>query len=385
MQDFVNKERSDLDKIYVTRPFIPSFDEYAAMLKVLWENKILTNMGILHNELQKKLGDLFNVPYVSLMVNGHMALEIAIQSMKFPRGSEIITSPYTFVSTTNAIVRSGCKPVFCDIKYDDYTIDETKIEKYITKKTAAILPVHVYGNICNVNGIKKIAEAYGLKVIYDAAHAFGEYWEGKSSASFGDISIMSFHATKVFNTIEGGAVFTESEEINSRIRDLRNFGFRDEELVVDIGTNAKMNEFSSAMGLCNLKYLDFIMGERKKKADYYSSKLKHISVIKIPEYKSDIKYNYGYYPILFKTDNGFEIREDLYAYLKNFNIYTRKYFYPITADQECYGNIYKDADLKTARYVSQRILLLPLYVELENTSIDKICDLIIKRLEEIIK
>ena len=236
-----NGQDESLNKINVTRSSMPPFEEYCEAIRPLWDSHWLTNMGEYHQELEHKLSKYLNVPKISLTVNGHMALELAIQAFGFPEGSEVITTPFTFISTTHAIVRNHLQPVFCDVKETDGTIDETKIEELITPKTVAILPVHVYGNICNVEAIDKIAHKYGLKVIYDAAHAFGEIYKGKGVGNFGDVSVFSFHATKVYNTIEGGAVVCKRQEMYDKLYNLKNFGIRGEELVVSIGANAKMN------------------------------------------------------------------------------------------------------------------------------------------------
>lgn len=251
-------------KIFVTMSSMPPYDEYIDAIKPLWDSHWLTNMGKYHQELEEKLKNYLDVPELSLMVNGHMALEMIIQAFEFPKGSEIITTPFTFISTTHAIVRNHLKPVFCDVKMSDGTIDETKLEDLITENTVAILPVHVYGNVCNVKEIQTIADKYRLKVIYDAAHAFGVKYAGNGIGNYGDASVFSFHATKIFNTIEGGAVAFFSPEIREKLYNLKNFGIRGEELVVDIGANAKMNEFAAIMGLCNLKYIDLVLEERKK-------------------------------------------------------------------------------------------------------------------------
>ncbi|MDE6566162.1 MAG: DegT/DnrJ/EryC1/StrS family aminotransferase, partial [Lachnospiraceae bacterium] len=261
-----------MEKILVTQSAMPPFEEYIEMIRPLWDSRWLTNMGDYHKELEQKLTEYLGVENVSLTVNGHMALELAIQSMGFPEGAEVITTPYTFISTTHAILRNKLKPVFCDIK-EDFTIDESKIEELITEKTVAIIPVHVYGNICNVDKIQEIAFKYDLKVIYDAAHAFGETYRGKNIAIHGDMSIFSFHATKVFHSVEGGAVCCRSQEQWDRLYNLKNFGIRSQELVVAVGANAKMNEFQAAMGLCNLRYLSENIQKRKKIARLYREKL----------------------------------------------------------------------------------------------------------------
>ena len=237
------------EKILVTQSSMPPYEEYIEAIKILWDTHWLTNMGVYHQQLEKELKAYLDVPDLSLMVNGHMALELAIQMMGFPEGAEVITTPFTFISTTHAIVRNRLKPVFCDIKLSDGTIDETKIENLITEHTVAIVPVHVYGNLCNVEEIQKIADKYDLKVIYDAAHAFGVKYKGRGIGSYGDASVFSFHATKVFNTIEGGAVTFKEHRYYEKLYNLKNFGIRGEELVTDVGANAKMNEFCAIMGL----------------------------------------------------------------------------------------------------------------------------------------
>ena len=298
-------------KILVTQSSMPPYEEYIEAIKPLWDSHWITNMGIYHKELEEKLKQYLEVPELSLMVNGHMALEMAIQSFNFPEGSEVITTPFTFVSTTHAIVRNKLQPVFCDVKMSDGTIDETKIEDLITEKTVAIVPVHVYGNVCNVEEIQRIADKYNLKVIYDAAHAFGVKYKGIGIGNYGDASIFSFHATKVFNTIEGGAVAFSDHKIYEKLYNLKNFGIRGEELVVEVGANAKMNEFEAIMGLCNLKYLSHSLEERKIRYDYYKERLSHIPGIRFFEDNVDIQKNYAYFPIVVSEDYSMT-RDELY-------------------------------------------------------------------------
>ena len=245
-----------MNKIKVTRSSMPDFDEYIEEIKDLWESHWLTNMGVKHKKLQLELEKLLGVRHVILYTNGHLALEGAWEALHLPIGGEVITTPFTFASTTHAIVRSGLVPVFCDVKEEDYTMDPSKIESLINDKTVAICPVHVYGNLCDVEAIERIAKKHNLKVVYDAAHAFGVKYKGISSANFGDISMFSFHATKVFNTIEGGCLCFNDDKLVDILNDLKNFGIHSPESTVYIGGNAKMNEFQAAMGLCNLKHLD---------------------------------------------------------------------------------------------------------------------------------
>lgn len=358
-------------KILVTRSSMPPYEEYIEMIKPLWESHWLTNMGVYHKELETKLKEYLDVQELSLMVNGHMALELVIQAFGFPEGSEVITTPFTFISTTHAIVRNRLKPVFCDVKVSDGTIDETKIEELITEKTVAILPVHVYGNPCNVEAIQKIADHYGLKVIYDAAHAFGVKYKGTGIGNYGDASIFSFHATKVFNTIEGGAVAFSDKELSDKLYNLKNFGIRGEETVISVGANAKMNEFAAAMGICNLKYIDRVIEERKKRWNWYKEKLQGVKGIRFFDEDLEAMKNYSYFPI-FIEDEYEKSRDELYAFLKERNIFSRKYFYPITSDQKCFKNEYKDAQVCNARELAERVLVLPLYEELELDDMEKI-------------
>lgn len=363
------------EKVFVTKSSMPSYEEYAEAIKPLWDSCFLTNMGIYHQQLELELKKFLEVPELSLMVNGHMALEMAIQAFGFPAGSEVITTPFTFISTTHAIVRNRLKPVFCDIKLCDGTIDESKIEALVTPKTVAIIPVHVYGNICNVEGIKKIADKYNLKVIYDAAHAFGETYKGKGVGTFGDASAFSFHATKVFHTIEGGAVTFSDKSLYEKLYNLKNFGIRGEELVTEIGANAKMNEFSAIMGLCNLRHIEHVRKERQLRYLTYVSGLNGVKGIKTLDMSPEQTKNYGYFPIVIE-DESKRNRNELYDWLKANQVYARKYFYPLSSDQTCFKNKYKNAKLENARRLSEKILILPLYETLELENIERILRLI---------
>lgn len=362
-------------KIFVTRTSMPPYEKYIEAIKPLWDSHWITNMGQYHSKLEMELKKYLGVPELSLMVNGHMALEMAIQAFGFPEGAEIITTPFTFISTTHAIVRNHLLPVFCDVKYDDGTIDETKIEELITEKTVAILPVHVYGNVCNVEGIQRIADKYKLKVIYDAAHAFGVKYKGKGIGNYGDASIFSFHATKVYNTIEGGAVAFAKQELYEKLYNLKNFGIRGEELVVSIGANAKMNEFSAIMGLCNLEYIDAVIHERKKRDEEYRKNLKNIEGIRLFDIKPNVVRNYGYFPILIE-DNYHLDRDALYECLKKNKYYTRKYFYPLTSEQICYKGKCIKMKLEIAKELSEKVLVLPFYEKLKFETIKRIVEII---------
>ena len=364
-----------MKKITVTRPSMPDYNEYIEAIKPLWDSHWITNMGKYHNQFEENLKQFLGVPEVSLMVNGHMALEMVIQAMNFPEGSEVITTPFTFISTTHAIIRNKLKPVFCDVKESDGTIDESKIEELITEKTVAIVPVHVYGNICNISVIEKIAYKFGLKVIYDAAHAFGETLNGVGVGSFGNASIFSFHATKVFNTVEGGAVTFSDHYIYEKLYNLKNFGIRNEELVVEIGANAKMNEFCAIMGLCNLAHFRDSLEKRKRISEFYHVKLDGYSKIGFFEPNADVEGNYAYFPILIKND-GLVNRDELYNVLSDNGVLVRKYFYPLTADHACFKNKYKSAKLETARNLSERVLILPMHEGLEEDDLERIVGII---------
>lgn len=366
----------NMKKIFIAQSSMPSYEEYIEAIKPLWNSHWLTNMGKYHQELEENLKEYLDVPQLSLMVNGHMALEMALQAMNFSEGGEVITTPFTFISTTHAIVRNRLKPVFCDIKASDGTIDETKIEELITERTVAIVPVHVYGNICNVEEIQRIANKYNLKVIYDAAHAFGEKYKEKGIGNYGDASIFSFHATKVYNTIEGGAVTFKDRKLYEKLYNLKNFGIRGEELVCEVGANGKMNEFCAIMGLLNLKRVGDTISERKKRFDSYMERIKNVEGIQILRQRGNFTDNYGYFPILLDERCG-KSRDKTYERLKAHNIYTRKYFYPLTCDQACFKNKYREVKLDIARQLTKQVLVLPIYEELALGDVERICEILI--------
>ncbi len=373
------------DKILVTRSAMPDFDEYVEMIRPLWESRWLTNSGTYHRELERLLKAYLGVEELVLTVNGHMALELALQSMNLAPGSEVITTPFTFISTTNAIVRSGLKPVFCDIKPSDYTIDEEQIERLITPKTAAIMPVHVYGNLCNVEAIGKIAADHGLKVLYDAAHAFGEDYRGRGIGSFGDMSVFSFHATKVYHTIEGGAIScnVKAKEQYEKLNSLKNFGLVSETRIGQAGGNGKMNEFAAAMGICNLKNIQRDIDTRKTAVLRYRERLGACGRLRLNSYAEGLTPNYAYMPVLFETG---QMRDDIYEYLKSKEIFARKYFYPLTVDAAYFvqpdGGCERSVErsLPVARDISDRILVLPLFSDITNEQVDRVCDCITERL-----
>jgi len=354
---------------------MPTFEEYIEEIRPLWDTHWITNMGVKHKELESKLKEYLGVSQISLFSNGHMALELTIQAMGLK--GEVITTPFTFASTTHAIVRNNLNPVFCDINPEDYTIDVTKIEDLITDKTTAIIPVHVYGNICNVEEIERIAQKYELKVIYDAAHAFGVEYKGKGIGTFGDASIFSFHATKVFNTIEGGAVSFKDEELGLRLYRLKNFGIRGPEVVDGVGANAKMNEFQAAMGICNLRHIDEEIEKRKKVFERYIDNIGNIDGIKVPKIQKDIKPNYSYFPVIFDSKVFGATRNEVYNNLLKNNIVARKYFYPLTNTFECFQGKFNVEQTPIALNISKRVLTLPLYPDLKLEDVDKICSVIL--------
>ena len=363
--------------INVTRSSMPDFNEYCEEIKDLWESHWLTNMGQKHKQLQADLEAYLETPHVALYTNGHLALENVIAAFDFKEGSEVITTPFTFASTTHAIVRNGLVPVFCDINDKDYTMDVTKIEALITDKTCAIVPVHVYGNICDVEAIDAIATKYNLKVIYDAAHAFGAKKDGISTANMGDASMFSFHATKVFNTIEGGAVTFKNDDFVQLLNDLKNFGIRGAEEVAFVGGNAKMNEFQAAMGICNLRHIAEEIAKRKAAVEHYCARLSGVDGIILCESQEGVTSNYAYFPVVF---DGYKYtRDELFAKLRENDIVARKYFYPLVNEFTCYKDL-ETADVTTtpvAKHIADRVLTLPLYADLTIEDIDKICNIIL--------
>lgn len=345
-------------------------EEYINEIAQLWESCWVTNGGEKHQQLEKMLSEYFDVPNVTLFANGHLALENTLAAMELT--GEVITTPFTFVSTTNAIVRNGLKPAFCDIDPVSYTIDAKKIEALITPETSAIVPVHVYGNICNVKEIERVANEHGLKIIYDAAHAFGEVYEGKSAASFGDVSMFSFHATKVFNSVEGGCVACKNNELQQKLNCMKNFGILGQDRIVYPGGNAKMSELHAAMGICNLRHVDEYIDKRRAIVERYRENLKGINGIVLNAEQKDLKPNYAYFPVVF--DGGKYNRDRVAAKLAEQNIFARKYFSPLTNDNECFG--FNGSSTPVAKHISECVLTLPLYPDLSVDSVDRICEII---------
>ena len=363
-----------MKKILVTQTSMPPYEEYIEEIKDIWESYWLTNMGPKHNLLEAKLKDYLSVDNISLFTNGHNALELCLQAMDL--GGEVITTPFTFASTTHAIVRNGLTPVFCDINPIDYTVDVTKIESLITDKTTAIVPVHVYGHVCNVEEIERIAKKYGLKVIYDAAHVFGVRFKDKGIGDYGDASMFSFHATKVYHTIEGGAVCYHNEELGRELYKLRDFGIKDAETIDGVGSNAKMNEFVAAMGLCTLRLVDEEIEKRRAVVECYRENLSGIDGIQLPPIQKDVKPNYAYFPIVVDERVFGATRNEVFERLAENGIHARKYFYPLTNAFDAYHGRFDINKTPVALHISKRVLTLPLYAALALEDVIRICSII---------
>lgn len=359
--------------VLVTRSSLPPMEEYIEMLKPLWDSAWLTNMGAYHEQLKANLRQYLGVEQLELFVNGHMALEMAIQAMRLQ--GEVITTPFTFASTPHAIVRNGLTPVFCDIREDDFTLDAGQLEALITERTAAILPVHVYGNVCDVERIQEIAGRHHLKVIYDAAHTFGVTYKGKGIGTYGDAAMFSFHATKVFHSIEGGAVAFKEPRMAERLYRLKNFGITGYERVEEVGANAKMNEFQAAMGLCNLRHVADQIAMRRQLVERYRERLEGVSGIRLGQDNPHLTSNYAYMPVLF--DGYRKNRDQIFTELAGQGIHARKYFYPCANAYDCYRGQYREEDTPVAARISRQILTLPLYGELPLGVVDEICDVIL--------
>ena len=382
------------EKILVTKSFLPPFEEYTEEIRGLWDSHWITNMGTEHEKLEKELRQYLKAENVCLFQNGHLALELSLQALGLK--GEIITTPLTFASTTWAILRAGCIPVFCDVLPGTCTMDPDKIESLITERTCAILPVHVYGNLCEVDAIQEIADRHGLKVIYDAAHAFGVFRNGVSSASFGDLSMFSFHATKVFHTIEGGCVCFRDPDLKDRLFRIKNFGIQENE-TWGVGGNAKMNEFEAAMGVCNLRHLEEQIRKRKAVAERYTERLSGRAGIRFPDQTQGVKRNYAYFPVFFDPEQFGESRDELCARLNRAGIFPRKYFWPCTTDfaferkirkqpgipnaEQLSPDLFDPAKTPVAKQLSEQVLTLPIYGDLDLAVVDRICELILNRAE----
>ncbi|MGB4205604.1 MAG: DegT/DnrJ/EryC1/StrS family aminotransferase [Bacteroidales bacterium] len=364
--------------ITVTQPYLPPLEEFIPYLEEIWESKWLTNNGQFHQKLEQALCEYLGVKYISLFSNGTLALITALQTNKI--NGEVITTPFSFVASTHSLWWNGIKPVFCDIEPDTFNIDPDRIESLITPKTTAIMPVHVYGNPCNVQRIKEIADVYGLQVIYDACHAFDVEINGESICNWGDLSAMSFHATKVYNTFEGGAIICHDEKTKKRIDYLKNFGFAGETKVIAPGINAKMNEVQAAFGLLQLKYVGQAIEKRKIIAEKYRENLAGRDGLKLLYDMPGVKHNYAYFPILIKKNEYGKSRDEVYELLKTNGIYTRRYFYPLISQFPAYRSLESAStrNLPVASEIAEQVLCLPIYPELPLSTVENICSILIK-------
>lgn len=364
------------EKIYVTQPYLPPLQEFVPYLEQIWANKVLTNGGPFHQQLEQALGDWLGVPHVALFSNGTLALITALQALRVT-GGEVITTPYSFVATAHALLWQNCKPVFVDVEPHTLNLDPAKIEAAITPQTTAILPVHCYGTPCDTAAIQRIADNYNLRVIYDAAHAFGVQDAGGSILRHGDLSVLSFHATKVFNTFEGGAIICPDAKTKQRIDHLKNFGFVNETTVVAPGINGKMSEINAAFGLLQLQHMPHVMERRAQIDAHYRLKLADIPGITYLPPNAHNVANHAYFPIL--VDADFPLRRDeLYARLKEHNIYARRYFYPLITDFPMYRGLPSAApsNIAIAQHAAQHVLCLPIYPDLPYSAIQEVIDVI---------
>jgi len=365
--------------IYVTQPVMPALEDFVESLKQIWDNKFLTNGGPFHNQFEIELAQFLGVKYLSLFSNGTLALITALQALRIT--GEVITTPFSFVATTHSLWWNGVKPVFADIENETFNIDPKRLEAAITPKTTAIMPVHVYGNPCDTVAIQKIADTYGLKVIYDAAHAFNVRINNESILNMGDLSILSFHATKVFNTIEGGAIICHDEKTKIRIDHLKNFGYAGETTVIAPGINAKMNEVQAAYGLLQLKTINSDIEKRKNISALYRKLLNEINGVRCLYDIDNVKHNYAYFPILIDQSEYGMSRDGLYDLLKKHNIFSRKYFFPLISDFPTYRGLDSSHpdNLPIASKVASQVLCLPIYSDLALQDVKGICDIIIAK------
>lgn len=372
----MNMETREDKPILVTQPELPPLEDFHELLQDIWSSKWLTNNGRYHQTLEEEMAKYLGVPYLSLFSNGTMALISALQALRIT--GDVITTPFSFVATTHALHWNGIRPVFCDIEPDYFNIDPAKIEAAITPSTTAILPVHVYGNPCKVDEIAKIADTYGLKVLYDACHAFKVDIGGRSVMNYGDLSVLSFHATKVYNTIEGGAIVSHDEKMKKRIDHLKNFGFADEVTVVAVGINAKMNEIQSAYGLLQLRHVDEAIAKRRLVAERYRSCLDGIPGIRVLGDVPGVTHNYPYFPILIDHKVFGTSRDQVYEELKTYNIFGRRYFYPLISQFPAYRGLptASAANLPVAESVAKQVLCLPIFPALGLDKVEKISRII---------
>ena len=362
--------------IYVTQPAMPPLNEFVDSLRQIWDNKILTNNGPFHKKFEKELAEFLGVRYISLFANGTLALVTALQALRIT--GEVITTPYSFVATTHSLWWNNIKPVFADIEPNYLNLDPEKVEAAITPQTTAIMPVHVYGNPADVERLQNIADIYGLKLIYDAAHAFGVKVNNNSILNYGDLSILSFHATKVFNTIEGGAIVCHDEKTKQRIDYLKNFGFAGETTVIAPGINAKMNEVQAAYGLLQLKHMDENIAKRWAVAELYRKQLSDIKGIRFFEDIEAVTHTFPYFPIFVDAKAYGKTRDELYEALKTHNIFGRRYFYPLISQFPTYRglNSAKPENLPVASETTEKVICLPIYPDIDIKDIKFICDLI---------
>jgi dTDP-4-amino-4,6-dideoxygalactose transaminase len=362
-------------QINVTQPYLPPLEDFIPYLEQIWQNKRLTNAGPFHQRFESSLADYLGVEHLSLFANGTLALVTALQALRIT--GEVITTPYSFVATAHSLLWNNIKPVFVDIDPVNLNLDSNKIEEAITPQTTAIMPVHVYGRPCNVEAIQNVADIYGLKVIFDAAHALGVTYQGESLLKHGDLSVISFHATKVFSTFEGGAIICSDAKTKKRIDYLKNFGFADEVTVVAPGINGKMNEFQAALGLLQLKHIDKAIARRRAIDTNYRKALKHVQGIQLLSLPADSQQNYSYFPILVEPDYPLS-RDGVYQKLKDNAIYARRYFYPLISEFPMYRGLQSSrlSNLSVAKSVSKRILCLPIYPALQDFQIKKVVSIL---------
>ena len=367
-----------MDKITVTSPLLPSLDEFNEMLKEIWASKWITNNGSFHKQLEKALAEYLKVPYISLFTNGTLPLLTALQALRIT--GEVITTPYSFVATTHSIWWNGCRPVFVDIEEETCGIDPDKIEAAITPKTTAIMPVHCYGKPVKTKQIQEIADKYGLKVIYDAAHAFGVEVDGESVLNAGDMSTLSFHATKVYNTLEGGALVMHDEVTKKRIDYLKNFGFANEVEVVAPGINSKVDEVRAAYGLLNLKQVDQAIANRQKVAQTYRKALRNIPGIRFFDDMPGVRHNYSYFPIFINADEYGITRDELYFRMKEQGVLGRRYFYPLISNFSTYRGLPSAApeNLPVATKIANEVICLPMHHELSEGDIERVLKLVLR-------
>ena len=372
------KEKKNSNQIFVTRPSLPLLEDFIPYFEDIWDNRWLTNYGRYHQEFEQKLSAYLGVKDVALFANGTLALIIALQELRIT--GEVITTPYSFVATTHALHWNGISPVFCDIEPETMNINPDKIESLITPKTTAILPVHVYGNPCNIGEIQEIADTYGLKVIYDAAHAFGVKINNTPVVKFGNHSILSFHATKVFTTFEGGAIICNDKSAKQRIKYLQNFGFANETTVMAPGINAKMNEMQASLGILQLNRIDENINKRKEIANHYQICLKDCKGISFIQDQENIERNYQYFPVFVDEVKYGRKRDELYEELKRNNIFGRRYFYPLISQFPVYRNLPSASpeNLPVAERITRQVICLPIYPDLEISAVNNIANIILE-------